>query len=114
MTSIFIPLIKCYFILKEPNGTSDSGLIPERPQEGCPANTYGCSGNDCNRPKSCFCEEHCSWARCRLVDSPEKCLEYTESIWNWDAKKIFWVAQMGGIIYKSNSFIVSKILMSVF
>ena len=87
------------------NGTSYSLDIPRRPLGGCSANTYGCSGNDCNRPQSCFCEEHCSWETCRLVDSPGRCLKHVESTWIWDAKKHFWVAQLGGMIYKLYSFI---------
>ena len=81
-------------ILEVVNGTSNSELIPVLPQGGCPANTYGCSGNDCNRPQSCFCEEHCSWETCRLADSPENCLNDVKSVWSWDVKKHFWVAQV--------------------
>ena len=77
---------------------SQSELIPKRPTEGCPVNTNGCSGNDCNMPQSCFCEEHCSWETCRLADSPEKCLKGLNSFWSWDTKKLFWVAQIDGMI----------------
>ena len=32
------------------NGTTLSNLIPLRPEDGCPSNTYGCSTNDCIYP----------------------------------------------------------------
>lgn len=98
MVFLLIQLI-CYTGLKvATNGTSYSWLIPRLPVGGCPNNTYGCSGNDCNRPNSCFCEDHCSWETCRLVASPEECLKHVDSMWSWDAKKHFWVAQIGGMI----------------
>ena len=49
-------------------------------------------------PQSCFCEEHCSWEICRLVDAPEKCLNDVESFWSWDENKYLWVAQKGGMM----------------
>ena len=93
---IYINLL-CY--LKAVNGTSPSFRIPEKPPLPieCPSNTYGCSGDSCNRPQSCFCEEHCSWEICRLVEYPEMCLKDVNSFWNWDATKLGWVAQIEGM-----------------
>ena len=81
-------------------GKTYSVIVPKRPKDGCPDNSYGCSGYDCNMKQSCFCEEHCSWETCRLVDYPEECIEDLESIWRWDTEKLFWVAQVHGMAYK--------------
>ena len=70
-------------------------LIPKRPEYGCPVNTFGCDGNDCNRLETCFCEKHCSWGKCRLFDHPSHCLKNIGSGWAWDSKQNFWVAQVG-------------------
>ena len=78
---------------KASNGTTYQGYIPKRPKYGCPANTYGCTGNDCSHPEKCFCEEHCSWDKCRLFGNPTNCLK--KSGWIWDSVQHFWVAQVG-------------------
>ena len=86
------------------NGTLASYLIPKRPIYGCPANSYGCTRNDCNHLDTCFCEEHCSWETCRLFDHPDVCLTDIKSRWVWDLKQKFWVAQAaaGMINIKTN------------
>ena len=78
------------------NSTTSSYLIPKQPEKGCPENTFGCSGGDCNIPTTCFCEQHCSWEVCRIVDYPEDCLDIVKSVWKWDSKKHSWVAQVEG------------------
>ena len=93
----FLPI---YGIWVAINGTTYTFLIPKRPNYGCPKNSYGCIGNDCNSPGICFCEEHCSWKKCRLFDIPLDCLREVNSVWNWDLKQKFWVAQLGGIMTK--------------
>ena len=85
------------------HGSTHSSLIPKRPKHGCPKDSYGCTGDDCNNPGICFCEEHCSWGKCRLFDSPSDCLREVESVWNWDLKQNFWVAQHGGSMIKEST-----------
>ena len=81
------------------NGTSYSNLIPKRHHGECPSNTYGKSGDDYTSPQNCYCEEHCTWEACRLLDSPEDCVSHVGSFWSWDSKKRFWIAQIGGTIF---------------
>ena len=81
------------------NGTSYSNLIPKRHHGECPSNTYGNSGDDYTSPQNCYCEEHCTWEACRLLDSPEDCVRDVGSFWSWDSKKRFWIAQIGGTIF---------------
>ena len=94
-------------IKKGIHGPVSSVLIPKRPKEGCPENTYGCVGNDCNalQSQTCFCEEHCSWAICRLDDpkssdlsNEEHCLREVKGRWVWDPQQLYWVAQILGMI----------------
>ena len=80
---------------KASNGTTYQGYIPKRPKYGCPKNDYGCTGNDCSHPEKCFCEEHCSWDKCRLFKYPTNCLKNVRSGWIWDSVQNFWVAQVG-------------------
>ena len=82
--------MQCFISIEDAvNDTSYFAIIPKRPQLGCPTNTYGCSGDDCNDVQNCFCEEHCSWKKCRLVNAPENCLKDVKSNWSWDKKKRF-------------------------
>ena len=49
--------------------------------------------------KTCFCEDYCTWKKCKLNIPPVECLP-TESIaskWVWDLSKSYWVAQVKGI-----------------
>ena len=70
-------------------------LIPKPPEHNCPPGTF--RGID-----TCYCEDHCSWKTCRLVNPPRNCLENiaAEAVWAWDANKNTWVAQ--GMIFKEN------------
>ena len=97
-------MVQCgiiYANLEHVNGISYLSLIPKCPKSGCPSGSYGCTGDDCNYPETCFCEEHCGWERCRLFEKPEECLTKAQSSWIWDLKQNLWVAQTGtGMIMK--------------
>ena len=82
---------------KDGHDTSYSAHIPKRPQGGCPADTYGCAGEECSSPRKCFCEEYCSWDSCRLLDYPKDCVRAVNSFWSWDTKRRIWVAQIDGM-----------------
>ena len=66
-------------------------MIPKRPVKGCPSGTF-------NGLDTCFCEDHCSWEACWLIDPPSNCLSRIdgEMVWAWNDIKNAWVAQ--GII----------------
>ena len=57
----------------------------KRPSSGCPKGTL-------EGLTTCFCEDHCSWERCRLETPPYDCLPRTNTAWIWDSKKKFWAA----------------------
>ena len=76
--------------------TEYSPFVPSPPTNGCPSNTYGCTGSNCSSPHTCFCEEHCSWEMCRLTQCPEECVRDVKSTWAWNSDKHFWVAQLEG------------------
>ena len=63
-------------------------IIPKRPASGCPSGTF-------DSMNTCFCEDHCSWEACRLINPPHNCLTRIdgEAIWFWDAVNDAWVAQ---------------------
>ena len=42
----------------------------------------------------CYCEAHCRWDKCRLHEPPDECLIGTDSRWEWDSQKKYWVAQL--------------------
>ena len=44
--------------------------------------------------RTCYCEQHCSWDECYLVDPPETCLKGSGRVWVWSSVKTCWVAQM--------------------
>ena len=80
------------------NAATYTALIPKVPKHGCPTNTAGCSGNECHGQENCFCEEHCTWKTCRLLEYPAECLKEVKSTWKWDSMKGCWVAQVGGMM----------------
>ena len=48
--------------------------------------------------QTCFCEDYCTWRKCKLNVPPVVCLP-TNSIaseWAWDPVKSYWVAQIKG------------------
>ena len=62
-------------------------LIPG--DDGCPRHTKGCTGLGC--PKTCYCQDRCTWERCTLSEPPHECLRETNSTWqqrieHWTAK----------------------------
>ena len=61
---------------------------------GCPENMLGCRNGRCQN--TCYCEDHCSWDKCVLVEKPDDCLDEATSQWIWDGNKNFWVAQLTG------------------
>ena len=65
-------------------------LIPS--SSGCPENTRGCEEFSC--PRTCYCEDHCSWERCTLSEPPQKCLHGTNAEWKWDLR--WWSAKYIG------------------
>ena len=71
--------------------------ILAKPKNGCPFGTYGCTGKACSNTKTCFCEQHCSWEKCRLLEKPDNCIAIMNSRWRWDSQKWHWVAQATGI-----------------
>ena len=94
----YVGFLNICVYFKAINGTSINNLILRRPGNGCPKNTYGCVGKSCNSLETCFCEEHCSWETCRLVESPKECLHGMSSIWIWDTQRMLWVAHKSGIV----------------
>ena len=64
------------------------------PFEQCPDNTLSCYGFGC--PNTCFCEEHCSWARCRLEVPPNDCIENLGGIWVKNTEENYWTAKFTG------------------
>ena len=76
--------------------------VPQRPNEGCPENTIDYHANcstsavsSCEKLEKCFCEDHCSWDKCYLLEPPQRCLSGSkeESEWFWDSGNNYWVAQ---------------------
>ena len=43
--------------------------------------------------RTCYCEQHCSWDECYLVDPPKTCLDGTDRVWVWSSAKTCWFAQ---------------------
>ena len=77
------------FLVKEYD--LDVNLIPRSPPNGCKvAKKRSKLGTFA---QTCSCEEHCNWDLCRLVAPPIDCLRGTNSMWQWDDRKVAWVAQ---------------------
>ena len=72
----------------------DATIIAPRPTDGCPINTI--DGID-----TCFCEDHCSWNKCRLAKPPNKCLENTVFEWKWNLVENHWTAK--GFVFVTRS-----------
>ena len=68
--------------------TIDEASIPKPPPGGCPQGTF-------DSLNTCYCEDHCSWETCWLINPPLNCLSNiaNESVWAWNAQKNVWVAQ---------------------
>ena len=98
--------MKCFISCK--------ALIPERPKGGCFKGSidYKCTNiHPTSCLPTCLCEEHCAWDRCHLKNPPEKCLLGTNSVWMWDVKNEYWVAQKikGSIIIILKNHVFSNI-----
>ena len=63
-------------------------MIPPRPPNGCPEGTF-------DGATTCYCEDHCSWEVCRLLNPPLNCLlsMQGDAFWSWDLIRKSWVAQ---------------------
>ena len=70
-----------------------TALIPSLPRAGCPNGTFDCSDGRCR----CFCENHCSWQKCTLNEKPDHCLVDQNTMWVWDPRNKYWVAQYKGM-----------------
>ena len=70
-----------------------SGLIP-RPSDGCPEGTIGFNAPGC--PNTCYCEDHCSWEKCSLVNAPTDCFHRTNGAWSRKSSRDVWVAKFHG------------------
>ena len=66
----------------------NDAVIPKPQADGCPQGTF-------DGLNTCYCEDHCSWETCRLLNPPQNCLSNIGNVaeWVWNAKKDFWVAQ---------------------
>ena len=101
----FINVYWQYFYFNLSGFVSDSALIPRKPKdkdcrEGTPPYLDDQDLTNGDYIYRCYCEEHCVWAKCRLVEAPDECLIGTNSIWMWDSQKQYWVAQVSnGNIY---------------
>ena len=68
--------------------------IPPRPvnvkikEKECPKGTF-------DTIDTCYCEDHCSWKACRLVNPPINCLSNINdnTVWGWDPREKLWRAQ---------------------
>ena len=68
--------------------------IDSNPYKECPKYTVGCYGLGC--PNTCFCEEHCSWEKCRLEEPPKDCLEKLGGVWVKHYVENYWIAEFTG------------------
>ena len=69
----------------------------DRPINGCPFGTIGCDKIEC--PKACFCEDHCSWNKCKLENPPVGCLGHSNRKWEYDEKELYWKTTFKGRIW---------------
>ena len=88
-----------YFLL--PTEYPPAEFLMPRPQsKKCPKSTQYKEGEKRDEKAgeklddTCSCGEHCAWDLCRLATPPDKCLQGTNSNWQWDKFKNAWVAQV--------------------
>ena len=56
-----------------------------KPSTGCTKGSIDVGGR-------CYCEDHCSWERCKLTEKPnDSCVPTAQSKWDWDTENDFWV-----------------------
>ena len=73
-------------------------LIPKRAASDCPAGAFDCF-DEYRRECLCFCEDHCSWKKCTLYETPHQCIPDENAMWAWDKTNRHWVAQYKGEYY---------------
>ena len=74
------------------------------PPRGCPLGTYGFGIHDCNEdhdlecdvPNTCFCEDHCSWKRCKIDKPPQSCLAHAKREWVYNLERKYWRTALKG------------------
>ena len=76
-------------------------IATDRPSGGCPLGTYGsstsgCGGDRCGAPNTCFCEEHCSWKRCKIDKPPQSCLSHAKREWVYIPEVKYWRTNLKG------------------
>ena len=64
-----------------------------RPVNGCPEATKSCDAPECMA--TCFCEDHCSFEKCKFDDPPKRCLDGTTG--KWHTASSYWIATFEGI-----------------
>ena len=70
-------------------------IATDSPADGCPIGSYGCGDAIC--PNTCFCEDHCSWKKCKIRNPPLSCIENGNRKWDHDYHSNFWRASLDGI-----------------
>ena len=76
-------------------------VIAYQPSSGCPIGSYGCesTGDEKGCPNTCFCEDHCSWKKCRLDRPPPSCLGDDKHEWDFNGKTQYWRRVLNGTIF---------------
>ena len=69
-------------------------IAADRPSEGCPGGSNGCNDIEC--PNTCFCEDHCSWKKCKLDKPLQNCLIQAKRNWVYDHRNNHWRTSLGG------------------
>ena len=77
-------------------------LIASRALDGCSSGSYGCEDDGC--PSTCFCEDHCSWRKCKLTEPPQSCVKNSRRIWIYDQRRNYWKTAWAGILMKLPKF----------
>ena len=84
-------------------------LAADIPSEGCPLGSYGFGIHDCgfdvrdpnayvqcDAPDTCFCEDHCSWKRCKIDKPPQSCLTHAKREWVYIPEGQYWRTNLRG------------------
>lgn len=77
-------------------------IATDRPSDGCPISTYGCDDHIC--PNTCFCEDHCSWHKCKLKTPPLSCIAQENRKWDYDSRTKSWKIILEGIFVMGRNF----------
>ena len=81
-------------------------LAADIPPGGCPLGSYGFGIHDdckfeCDAPKTCFCEDHCSWKRCKIDKPPQSCLAHANREWIYNPEGKYWRTNLKGKLYRN-------------